>query len=118
MTQSQSTDDLVNCAESLKAHLIAECSCGAGQSCSYCTWHDTIERLQADLAARDKTIETLREDAERYRWLKSQPMTDGWALVSLEIMDINEDGPTGVFYSHDGADLDAAIDAARSEEQP
>ena len=57
---TQSTDDLVNCAESLKAPLIAECSCGAGQSCSYCTWHDTIERLQADLAARDKTIETLR----------------------------------------------------------
>jgi len=68
----------------------------------------TIESLQSRLAAAEK-------DAWRYRWLRSQPMLNGFALVSLKIMDINEDGPTGVFYSHDGADLDTAIDAARKQ---
>ena len=59
---------------------------------------DTIERLQADLAARDKTIETLREDAERYRWLKANHLQlgpDCWIRT--------------------GDDLDDATDAARSE---
>lgn len=75
-------------------------------------YREEARKQQVRLAEQ---VESLRADAERYRWLRSLPMRDGYALVSLSIMDINEDGPTGTYYDYDGADLDHAIDAARSE---
>jgi len=62
---------------------------------------DEIEHLRAEVAG-------LREDAERYRWLRSPntgPATI-WELVS------DECNPPYVTLKY-GADLDSAIDAAR-----
>jgi aminoglycoside phosphotransferase len=52
----------------------------------------SIAALQAQIAERDKTIEKLREDAERYRWIRDRGIQ----------------GYPG--------EMDAAIDAARKEQ--
>lgn len=76
------------------------------------------EQAMEDIANRraetaERTAAQMLEDAERYRWLRSQPMLEGHALVSLTLMDVNEDGPTGCYYAYDDEALDAAIDSAR-----
>lgn len=76
---------------------------------------DLLDEAAASLGAKEAALsiamkerDEAREDAERYRWLRSQPMREGHALVSLELMDW-----TDAWYSYDDAELDAAIDAAR-----
>ena len=63
-------------------------------------------------AERDAAV----RDTKRYRWIRSQPMHDGHTLVTVELLEWDEDGPTGAWYSFDGTALDAAIDAAISAE--
>lgn len=66
--------------------------------------HDAAQR---ELAARDKTIEAMKEDAERYRWLNSHCATGCLGAM----------GRFGEPFMQDigGGFLDRAIDAARSE---
>lgn len=66
---------------------------------------ERAEQAEAKLAAAQAENAALREDAERYRWLRSQ----------------YEDRPYAVFAWDDdcaigGDDLDAALDAARKEQ--
>lgn len=72
--------------------------------------------VRAEKAERE--LAQAREDAERYRWLRSQPISDdGFAIVDLTLRERNEDGWTDAYYSYDGDELDAAIDRARAAEK-
>jgi len=76
-----------------------------------CMTYEAIIIAERDAARAE--AEALRKDAERYRWLRSDPMRDGAAIVSVQLMDFNEDGPTDTYYAHALDSLDAAIDAMR-----
>lgn len=72
-----------------------------------------IGEARAEVARLTTERDALAQDAERYRWLRSDPMRDGTAIVSVQLMDFNEDGPTDAYYAHALDSLDAAIDAMR-----
>jgi hypothetical protein len=60
-------------------------------------------------AKRDAEIEALRKDAERYRWLRENRVSE------------NDDGEKCVYFWADfgySGGLDAAIDAAMREQTP
>ena len=68
-------------------------------SCPHGEWHDTDCEICQQLAAKDEEIARLREDAERYRWLRS------YRGSSIDIV-----------YNYGGnEELDGVIDAARKE---
>ena len=69
---------------------------------------DALEALQSRLDAAEP-------DAKRYQWLRDNE--DGLTVVDIIFMDSNEDGPTDVWYSRYGHDLDVAIDAVIAQEQ-
>ena len=60
-----------------------------------------IERQAAELAALRAERDALREDADRYRWLRGRVPGSTYRIM-------------GVIYSEGGAGVDAAIDAARA----
>jgi len=61
-----------------------------------------IEALEAE-------IETLRKDAERYRWLRNQWINEFEESASM-------DGWNAVMHAQTEQDMDAAIDAAITKE--
>ena len=67
-------------------------------------WHKEALHLRAELAA-------CREDAERYRWLR-----DDCGGFEITVREENEDGYESWVSGYPGAELDAAIDAARKGE--
>lgn len=56
-------------------------------------------KLLAAMDAKDKQIEALRKDAERYRWLRARLPGSAYRIA-------------GVIYSEGGSGVDMAIDAA------
>lgn len=70
--------------------------------------HDTFASLERRLRESEAEVAALREDAERYRWLR-EPQDH----FAVEVEDQNENGYTSVFYAIVREELDAAIDAAR-----
>ena len=76
---------------------------------------NAIKKLISQLAERDEEIARLREDAERYRWLR--PRIHGFDADVCHgglgvVFKFPENTRVGV-----GASLDAAIDAARKESE-
>ena len=69
-------------------------------SCPHGEWHDTDCEICQQLNAKDAEIARLREDAERYRWLRQ-----------------GEHGQprTRLMQYHQDIHLDKAIDAARKD---
>lgn len=70
--------------------------------------------LRAEAAALLARIGELEANAARYRWLRD----NSHDKVDVSWPDENEDGSTDCHYSHSGADLDRAIDAAIAQEPP
>jgi len=71
---------------------------------------DEIESLQAAHDALALEVDGLREDAERYRWLRSPSRTGKWQVLH-RVEDENND-----WYVSDFAEyLDMNIDAGRSK---
>lgn len=64
--------------------------------------HDRHTTLATSLRAMDAELDALREDAERYRWLRSRLPGAAYRIA-------------GVIYSEGGEGVDAAIDAKRKE---
>lgn len=76
---------------------------------------ETVVMLLGQLDAAEAEIERLREDAERYRWLRGDSCPDHsrrWARWEVRHW-------RQPYWSDDlrGIDLDAAIDAAREAEK-
>jgi hypothetical protein len=69
----------------------------------------TIAELRASLAAVTRERDEARVNERRYLWLRDQPST---SCLHVEREDINEDGPTDVWYATNGVELDAFIDDA------
>lgn len=80
------------------------CDCVVMSPEEYEALHEYVTKLRAHAAALQAERDAMREDAERYRWLRNQ----------------YEDRPYAVFAWDDdcaigNAELDAAIDAARGK---
>lgn len=66
--------------------------------------------MQAHNAELSEERDKLRADAERYRWLKSQPIKPGDVQIDVVLWGQDDTGD-----AIRGDELDAAIDAARGE---
>lgn len=79
--------------------------CSSEMRDAYAEMSERATRAEAELAAE-------KVDAERYRWLRVQNANtdnlDAWTITHCDFTD--EEGPARYWV---GADLDAAIDAAR-----
>ena len=75
----------------------------------------TCKELTDALEALQSRLDAAEPDAKRYQWLRDNE--DGLTVVDIIFMDSNEDGPTDVWYSRYGHDLDVAIDAVIAQEQ-
>ena len=79
------------------------------QKDSAAAW-DKCEDRRLEATALQARVEQLEKDAARYRWLRDSPIADDqqeWLCVGLFDM--------GGTVEVDGAELDAAIDAAMRE---
>ncbi len=73
-------------------------------------------RLVAESARLSAELEKCREDAERYRWLRDHSGDDIAAVTNCGVTDVGSTGVIGTYEELlDGAELDRAIDAARSK---
>ena len=79
-----------------------------------------LNELNKLLCVKDAEVERLRKDAERYRWLRC-PKQDVSLVLDKRtgFVPISDDGLAGGYWIYEyraGDELDAAIDAALSEE--
>jgi hypothetical protein len=113
------TDKLDGLIGNLKEHLMAECSCGAGQGCSFCIWADAIEQLRRerdglrDVVARqaDHNAATNAElSAETLRRQQAEELVAGLTALLRECRD------SAVSFC-DYGELATKIDAALLKER-
>ena len=74
--------------------------------------HQNIRALKAKCAELERELETVRKDAERYRWLRVQDTDDGKFAVVEDIF-WRGAGDCDPSFFCSAEDLDAAIDAEK-----